>query len=50
MALKGPSKFQSRSHLLGYDVFGDCLGTFGDGVLGKFNWKEKSDSSLDLTL
>ena len=46
---KGPSKVQSKSDLLGGGVFGNSLSTFGDGVLGKFTWKEKSDSSLDLT-
>ena len=28
---------------------GDSLGTLGDGMLGKFSRKEKSDSGLDLT-
>ena len=33
--------------LLGGRVFGDSLGSFGDGVLGEFSWQKKTDSRLD---
>jgi len=33
----------------GRRVFGDGLGAFGDGVLGKFTGEDKSDRGLNLT-
>jgi hypothetical protein len=35
-------------HLLGGSVLGDSLGTFRDGVLGKFTREDKTNSGLDL--
>ena len=39
----------TTQRLCGGCELGDSLGTLGDGVLGKFSRKEKSDSGLDLT-
>ena len=36
-----------EKNLLAAGVFGDSLGSFGDGVLGQFSWEQKTDSSLD---
>ena len=52
IVLGGPEKGRLVArvkYLSGGSVFGDGLGTFRDGMLGEFTWKEKSDSSLDLT-
>ena len=35
--------------LLGRSVFGDGLGSFGDGVLGQFSRQQKSDGCLDFS-
>ena len=44
----GLKEQKSVKNLLGAGVFGDSLGSLGDGVLGQFSWKQKTDSSLDL--
>ena len=46
---KGRVRVNKLWNLFGGSVFGDGLGTFRDGVFGQFTWKEKSDSSLNLT-
>ena len=33
----------------GGGVLGDSFGSLRDGMLGELTWKEKSDSSLDLS-
>ena len=35
--------------LLGRRVFGDSLGTFGDGVLGQFTGQQQTNGGLDLS-
>ena len=36
-----------EKNLLAAGVFGDSLGSFGDGVLGQLSWEQKTDSSLN---
>lgn len=40
-------EISGNNNLLGARVFGDGLGTFGDGVLGQFTGQKKSHSGLD---
>ena len=35
--------------LLGAGVLGDGFGTFGNGVLGQFTWKQQPDGGLDFS-
>ena len=42
-------KQEGVNFLFGGGVLGDSLGTLRDGVLGQLTWKDKSDSSLDLS-
>jgi hypothetical protein len=40
--------YKGKHNLFGGSVLGDSLGTFRDGVLGKFTRKDKTNSGLDL--
>jgi hypothetical protein len=42
------SGYYTDENLFGASVLGDSLGTFGDGVLGKFTREDKTNSGLDL--
>ena len=52
MALK-KARFETHQvslnvvHLLGGGVFGDSLGSFGNGVFGQFSGQQEPDSGLD---
>ena len=49
-AARGPTDGWSQvGRLLGRRVFGDGLGTFGDGVLGKFSGQQQTNGGLDLS-